>query len=354
MSYWIDQPINISELDEIKIIKTDVSKKKNDILPDGFKFKTLGTAYLDEIHGLISNHYVEDKQHLIRLVYSKDFLYWYLKYIPAGFVVGLVYKNKLVGMVAATFLDMIIYNIKMKVPYINFLCVQSKIRNLGLAPLLMDEIKARLCQINMSYALFTSMKLLTKPFSTSIDFVVPINYVKLKEVGFLLEDLPEYPRPESNPFHLMTGADMKSVVPKLNTFVEKFDIKPYFTEDSARHFLLSKKNIVYSFVKRNDKQTVTDFVTVYKNYLYCIEKNKMISVAQLAFYYHETMDLTELITNLIDKLPGYGIDQLIFRNLADGPKINITKFAMYDKLNYFFFNVAIKETDPTKICFYPI
>jgi hypothetical protein len=354
MAYWIDQPIDISKTDtEIKIIDKNILKKKKENLPDGFRFKTLGLNYLEEIYGLLNNHYIEDEQHIIRLTHSKDFIYWYLKYIPAGFIVGLTFKNKLVGLVTATFIDMVVYEKEIKVPYINFLCIQSKIRKLGLAPFLMDEIKERLCKINMTYAIFTGTKLITKSFCATKDFVVPINYPKLKEIGFLMEDLTLIPKLDSNPLHLMVASDIDSVVPKLNKFMEKFSVKPFFTNESAHHFLLPKKNILYSFVNRNNKGDVTDFISVYKNYLYCLEKNTVVYVAQLAFYYHETMNLTQLVANLIDKLSAYKIDQLIFKDVADNMSINITKFSTYGQLYHFFFNVSIKETSSEKLCFYP-
>ncbi|XWV24496.1 mg747 protein [Tupanvirus deep ocean] len=353
MSYWIDQPLDTNTTEtEIKIIKADISQK-NINLPNGFAFKTLGISNLDDIYGLLNNHYIEDEQHIIRLSYSKDYLYWYLKYIPSGFIIGLTYKNKLVGMVTASFIDMIIYGKEIKVPYINLLCIQSKIRKLGLTPLLLDELKSRLCNIKITYALFTGTKKITKDFCTSKDYVIPINYPKLKEVGFLTEDLTPIPKLEENPLHLMAASDIESVVPKLNKHLSKFSVKPYFTNDSAHHFLLPKKNIVYSFVNRNKNGEVTDFISVYKNYLYCLEKNKVVSVAQLAFYFYDTMTLTQLVSYLLDKLPSYGIDQLVFRNTGENVDINITKFSTHGELYYFFYNVAIKETNSSNLCFYP-
>lgn len=356
MPYWIDQPINSfkqdNSTDMIKIINSDIIAKKPD-LPKGFEIKTLNIGYIDEIHSLLNDHYIEDEQHLARLIYSKDFLYWYLKYIPSGFIVGLIYKQKMVGMVTATFLDMIIYDKEIKVPYINFLCIQKKIRKLGLAEILMNEIKHRISKINIIYAFFTSMSSFSKSFCHSVDYIVPLNYPKLKKVNFLLEDLPKRQKMYDNPLHLMKSTDITSVVEKLNNSMKKYSIKPYFTEDSAKHLLLTKKNIVYSFVNRNNNNIVTDYVSIYKHYLYCIEKKEMVSVAQLAFYFHETMELTDLIEYLLDKLPSYGIDQFIFRNLADNKNIDITKYCTNGRLNYYFYNVCIKDTDASMVCFYP-
>jgi glycylpeptide N-tetradecanoyltransferase len=353
-NYWADQPVSIVKSEkEIDIIIKNFKQDITEVLPDGFQFKTLNVSHLDDIHSLLTKHYIEDDDHLVRLVYSKDFLYWYLRYIPSGYIIGLTFNNKLIGMITATFIDMIVYQKKLKVPYINFLCVQSKLRSMGFGPMLMNEMKSRLNSASMGFGLFTSMKKPTKNFAISNDFVIPINYPKLKEIEFLVEDIKPIPVPESNPLHLLVASDLDSVIPKLNSFMEKFDVKIYFTNDSAHHFLLPKKNIVYSFVNRTNS-SVTDFVCVYVNYLYSIQKNKMISVAQLAFYYHETMSLTDLILFLLNKLPSYGIDQFVFRDIADNPDINLTKFSTNGELNYFFYNVAIKETPKNKLCLLPI
>lgn len=350
--YWIDQPISISNTKEIKIISENITEKKGEI-PDGFKFKTLNLSYLDEIHKFLLNHYIEDDQHLVRLVYSKDFLYWYLRYIPPGFIVGLCYKNKLVGLITASFFDMIVYEKKIKVPYINLFCLQKQVRNLGLAICLIDEIKNRILKMNLNYAIFTGMKKITKPFCTSKDNMIPINHKKLIDIGFLVGKPPKLIKPENNPLHLITQPDIEPISTKLNEFMKKFVIKPYFNTESAQHFLLPKKNIVYSFSIKNSEGAITDFVSVYKNYVYCIEKNKIISIAYLGFYFYETVTLTNLIIYLIDKLNGYGIDQLVFRNLADGADINIERYPMRGELNYYFYNVDIMKTEPGNICFFP-
>ena len=238
MSYWIDQPFDTTiKIPEIKIIKSEISKRKNVFLPEGFVLRTLSVSNLDDIYGLINNHYIEDDNHIARMSFSKDFLYWYLKYIPPGFIVGMTYKNKLVGMITAIFIDMIVYDKQIKVPYINFLCVQSKIRKLGLAQFLFEEIKERLTNIKITYAFFTGMKQITQSFCKTKDFIIPINYKKLEEVGFLEEDLTPIPKMEDNPIHLMVAADIETVLPKLNKYLEKFSVKPYFTNDSMYHFL---------------------------------------------------------------------------------------------------------------------
>ncbi|BCS83442.1 N-myristoyltransferase [Cotonvirus japonicus] len=358
MSFWSKQPLKtLQNLDNFNSSKIEIIETNTTIfqqmLPSGFNFKTLTTKHLDEIHDLITNHYIEDENHIVKILYSRDFIYWYIKYIPNNFIIGLTYNDKLVGVVTALFIDMIIYNEKLKIPYINFLCVQKKIRKLGLAIFLLNELKKRLSEIGIKYSLFTTMKNIPEHFTVSEEFVVPINYSKLKNIGFLPEtEQKNITNVSSNPLSLMIESDIPSVTLKLNESWKNLQIKPFLTDISTRHFLLPKKNIVYTFVVRNGS-IITDMVSVYKTYIYSIDKKQIISTAQLGFYYCKTMSLTQLITYLIDKLKKYNFDQLIFKNAHQGLDINIDKFTTYGNLYYYLYNVTVPKTEVSKICMFP-
>lgn len=340
---------------------SDLSKKKP--LPEFFSFRSLGTNHLNEIFNLINNHYIEDSNHIIRLTYSKDFIYWYLKQIPPGLIVGLLYKTKLIGLVTSLPMTMIISGKETTVPYIDFLCIQINVRELGLCRYLLDELNSRLITMGYNHAFFTGQKRLNSQLlCTTIDHIIPINYPKLKQIGFLVDNTDDtalniFQQFSDNPLHFMTPHDIETVVRKLNKFMEKFTIRPLFTKENAHYSLLPKKNIVYSFVKRDSSGDITDFISVYKNYLYCSEKNKIISVAQLAFYFYDTLNLTELVLYLLQKLPSYKFDQLVFRNMADNADINITKFIANDShLHHYLHNISVEnkgEIHPSKIMVYP-
>lgn len=351
--FWENEPIKLNNNEEINLITTDILTS-NIEMPDGLKIKTLGLKYLEEIHSLINNHYTEDQQKTVRLTFSKDFIYWYLIYAPPEFIIGLVLNKKIVGLITALFIDMVIYDKEIKVPYINFLCLHSKIRNMGITFFLINEMKSRLLKNNITYGLFCTTRIPADTYCTIKEFIIPLNYSKLKEVGFLTETYLPIPKLHYNSFHLMAESDIDSVVIELNNFLAKFKVRPYFTNDSAHHFLLPKRNVVYSFVKKNTENDVTDFVTIYKKYLYCLDKNKIISVAKLAFYYYSTMNLTELIVHLIDKLLSYNFDQLLFSDMGENINIDITKFSTFDEFNYYFYNLCIKKTNPSLHCMFPI
>lgn len=368
MSFWINQLLQIANNNHNQVINRDLTQKHNDLLmvnksnlnyqseldlPDGFELKTLNLSHLDEIFQLINNHYVRDDQLQIRTRYSKDFIYWYLTYIPPGFVIGLCYHSKLVGLITAYFLDMVVHTESMKIPCINFICLQERIRKMGMAKYLMDEMKNRLLHINLNYGFFITKKNLTKNFAKYGEYVIPINYTKLHQVGFLREKIQPISKLESNPLHLMSRSDIETVTPKLNHHLQKYNIRPFFTIESANHFLIPKKNIVYTFVNRNENNIVTDLITIYIKYMHCITLNQTVSVGWIAFYFMESMSLTQLVTYLMDKVVSYDIDQLVFGELMDNMNINITRYSSYDEYYCYLYNKVIQETISTNICVLP-
>lgn len=327
-----------------------MSTLESNKLPPNFTFKMLSTKYLNEIFTLLNNHYIEDD--ICRLTYTKEFLYWYIK--SGSIMLGLLYKNKLVGLISAITMDISVVEKVHKVAYVNFLCVHKKIRGAALGKYLVNEI----CNRVDKNIFFTKKKLESDLdyFCTTTDYIIPINEQKLRRINFLSDEdeLEKLPLMTNNLLHLMSEADIKFIVPKLNAFMNKYAVKPIFSNDMALNYLLPKKNIVYSFVNRSkDTMAVTDFICVYKTLLYALEKQEYINIANVAFYYHETMNLTELIANLIDKLRTYDFDQLVFRNMADNTNINITKFSSYGELNYFLPGIHVDPIDSSKICIFP-
>ena len=367
-----------------------MSTNINKSLPSGFELKVLSLHYLTDIHGLLNNNYIEDFDCDIKIVFSKDFLYWYLKYIPPGFIIGLIYKKKLVGMICSQFIDMIIHDTKLKMPYINLLCIHNKLRQLGLASYLIDKMKKSILQMDIHSALFTQIEYdhddsesvsksvsVPKPKSDKINlfcetqlYAIPINYQKLKSVGILSSDHEELefnnmddPKLKLEAFHLTTMTDLESIVPKLNKFLQRFKVVQFFTTDSAKHFLLPKKNILYSFVKRTESNTVSDFIVMYVQKWVCKQNrdenksdsdvNVNVNQVNIAYYYHETMSLTRMIRCIIPKLLHYGIDQLNLYTMGNNESINLTRYLTDVRLDYFLYDMTVPETNNNFILFYP-
>lgn len=327
--------------------------------PD-FETLPLKIQHLEEIQNLLNDNYVENTECEIKTIFSTDFLYWYFKYIPQNFILGLIYKNKLVGVITAIFLDMSITDIKLKVPYINLLCIHSQLRNLGLGQFLINKMKDSLSKIKLPYALFAqtiheNKKALSmgmdKPFSKFNSRIIPINYTKLKRINFISSDQTNSDYLEktsqTDNFHLTTESDLEQIIPKINKFNQSGDLSFVFTPESAKHFILPKKHIVYSFFKKP-----SEFICIYVSTWLCTSHDEVLTIGNLAYYYTETMNLTSMIRHILPKLIHYEID--LFNTYAIGPEdVNLTKYETGTTVELSTFNLKIPQIDCKKILFYP-
>ena len=282
-------------------------------------FKNLDLKYLNQIHLLIAAHQQSDSTKSIRKIYSKDFLYWYLKQIKEEYRIGMIYKKKLIGFATAIVIRMIINQEQMLVPHIGLLCIQSKV--LHLKQNLINELKDRLKEFPTIITNIINEESHTSSWS---EYIIPINVPKLKIMNLIPNLTPCISLPH-NPLHLMIESDISSLAEKLNHSLQDLTIKVDFDTDFVKEFFLPKKNIVYSFVVRNGSE-VTDFVSIYKSHLHCLEKNRIISVGNLSFYFCNSMPLTYLLAYLLDKLILYKIDLLAFTNQNQNDSINLTKY----------------------------
>jgi glycylpeptide N-tetradecanoyltransferase len=315
-------------------------------LVDGLKIKTLNTSYLDEIHEFLNHNYIENTECGLKTIFHRDFLYWHLK---NSLIIGLIYENKLVGVITAKILNMVIHGNDTKIPQLNLLCIHSKLRKLGLAKILIMQIKDMLHKMgyNYSFCITTYFDEANTP-SEIASYAIPINLPKLKELGFLPPDHTHIKTNMINMFHLVHESDLEQIVKKLNKWTSQFDIRPIFTIKSAYQYLMPKKNIIYSFVKKGEDGGITDFISVIKTCAYSISTKQIIYTASINYYFYETMNLTDMVECLMQKLSLYGIDQLSFANLALNDSIRITKYLThYHQVK--FDNMAILHIDQTQM-----
>lgn len=292
------------------------------MLQQSISVKTLSLAYVDEIYLLLKNHYQPNKEEHGQIVYSHNFLYWYLKQVPHRLIVGLTYqkaeKQVLVGVITANILDCVVFQTADKLAYIGIWCVQTKLRDKGWETYLLTELKQRL-NVSIYVSDHDIKSGYQIPHKT---YGIPINQAKLLSLGFITEPI-EQTDPKTNPLHLMGNTDIDTITLGLNQSLQPFDMHIHFTNKLTKQLLFPKKSIVYSFVIKNEADHVTDFVSVYQRDLYLTDVETTISTAQLAYCFHQTVSLTQLVIFLLDKLAKYHFDQFIYQGRDD---INLTRF----------------------------
>jgi glycylpeptide N-tetradecanoyltransferase len=128
----------------------DEIKKEPLVLPGGYEWVTLDITksdQLEEMYELLKEHYVEDDENMFRFNYSADFLRWALTppHYYADWHIG-VRKTKTGGLVACITgvpAHMMLYDSKVLLCEINFLCVHKTLRSKRLAPVLIKEVTRR-------------------------------------------------------------------------------------------------------------------------------------------------------------------------------------------------------------------
>lgn len=311
-----------------------------------FTYLTLTPNHLDQVVALLDANYANSKDDPIRLQYSRDFIYWYLRHATAS--VGLCFNGKLVGMVLCTVIQTMVHNTKMDLPYPNFLCVRHELRGTKACQLLIKELKRRLEAAGYKKALFSTSKQLAKPHLAYAAAIIPINIPKLFHIGFLDDTTICHEVFDENPLKLLRPKHISQVATMLNNAYSNQSLRPFFDTKTVHQTLLPKKDIVMSFV-RLEGDIVVDFVSVYLFKMLAVASNTHVVTANLAFVAN-TMNISVLIKLLVDKLKNYGVDQLMYQGWGSNDQIDVTRFTVDGETKYYLEGID----NVSSLVFYPI
>lgn len=181
----------ITENGPIEIKTIELVRQEPYNLPKDYEWFILdidNKTDLDSVYDLLAKNYVEDDEALFRFDYSKEFLHWALK--PPNWNrewhLGVRAKEskKLVGFISGVPADIQVYDSKMKLIEINFLCVHKKLRLKRLAPTLIKEVTRRINLMGIFQAVYTAGIYLPKPATTCRYYHRTLNPQKLVGIRF--------------------------------------------------------------------------------------------------------------------------------------------------------------------------
>ena len=288
------------------------------------------------IYDLLKNNYIEDNEKIIRQEHTVEYLKYHIQnsIISLGFIIN----EKIVGFISALLIN--------DLPYINLFVVDKKHRGKNLGMSLIEQIRAKLIEMNYSYALIISPLNKFPYFAKVSEWVIPINYERLHKIGFV-DEIDTNEHFQNNPLELLKSNNISETCCFLNSYLQKYKFKQLFTDTTFALNFIPKKNIVLSFVIKNNN-VITDFISVSLCRVFCIEHNKTINVAQLSMYFYSS-NLTTLVKYLLDKLNNYGIDQLLIKNIMENEQINLTKYETNNDLFLSIVNAQIINIDNHEI-----
>ena len=377
--FWGTQPVpQFNKECEVKFGEIWKDHKVEDLqkepltLPEGFEWNNVDLSQqkeLDKLYEFLKSNYVEDDDHMFRFDYSKDFLKWHLNppgYFPEWLISVLQEdkikkKKKMVGFIAGLPIKVNIHGTDITLAEIDFLCVKKELRSRRLAPVLIKEVSRRIHMRNMWWAIYTSGTLLPKPFSQATYYHRNLNVKKLVDIQFTY--LPHnmnmarakklYELPSETPipgFRQMEEKDVDDVYVLLDNLEKKYKVHGYYSKEEVAHWFLPRKNVVYSYVKTDDENKVTDFISFY-NLPSTILKNdnyKKLMAAYSFFNINTSCSLKDLMKCALILAKNAGFDVYNCLNIMDNETVfKDLLFGVGDgKLKYYLWNFVCPETAP--------
>lgn len=339
-----------NELDSSKI-KVDYKVYKYDYEPDIDKIKY--------ILQFINNNYITSLDNNFKLLYTIDLLKFYC---INSLIIEFYPKNKktVIGYIIGKREMINVYQKKFECLEVNFLCVVPTLRNIGLAPYMINILTYEsLLNYNIGIAHYTIADPYVKiPHYSKKNFYHRlININKLVEIGFIHNGIDENAymfdkRVNNNSikcynYKMITG-NPKKLTHDLLTLVDILQLYDKYidycniTFDIYEH--VSKKDFIetfyndvfYHFVIKNDQQKVISYICMYKLDTIDIYKETYTN----GYLYYMFFD-----TNIIDSLE-LTMEYIYLNGIFDVVTFSdIFKFQKYNKLidgsgvlRYFMFN----------------
>lgn len=319
-------------------MNTYLNLAKDNSSHKNYYLKKLDASYTTPIQKFLNNHQIFDKSCNLKQVYTIEYVYWLLRQIPTGMCISIMCKttNKIIGILCSTIIESIIKNKSYRYCLINILCIHSKLRNFNYENILISELKKISTKSNFNGIINPILSYddnlpgqIYPNTLVSETYAIPINVEKLAKIGFVTEDFVRGYSLEKNltqNFKLATKTDIMSLTTVINYMLIKYDISQNFDAKIVMQMFFPRKNIVYTYVKKDEYGSITDFISLTKTQTLSLEGNIIINNAVISYYFVSTISLTEMFISIIPILTSNDFDQIIIKGIADSRVINITKF----------------------------
>lgn len=369
--FWKTQPIieTKKEVEEVGPIEAgDIEKVKKEPygLPEGFEWSEINIDDDKEINDLcnfLNNNYLEDESGTVKFAYSKETLRWILKcpgYFPELFIcIRLTSNRKIVATIFGIPMHVKVMDKVMEQVEINLLCVNKKLRNKRLTPVLIKEVTRRTNLRNIFQAVYTAVLDLPNKLATIQCFHRNINIKKLMEFNYIDNNLnlnvqEKLYRIEDNILNLrpIEEKDIDVCLEKLNNKLNNCNLTHIFNRDSFKHYFMSRKDVVYTYVIEKDNM-VTDMISFFiiDNIILNNSKHNEFKTAYLFHYFNETSKLEELVNKCLFKAKHENVDMFNILNMFDLDKIiKPCKFLKGTGiLNYYLYNYKCGKLESNEI-----
>jgi glycylpeptide N-tetradecanoyltransferase len=262
---------------------------------------------MNTVSEFLKSNYIENLTNKFRTVYSKDLIKWSIG--STGLIIGLKlkYNGILVGTIASNIIKTQIKNKVVELGNINYLCIDSRIRQKGYAEKLMTEMKNRLINNGYNSAIFSTDRYVPTPIIRMRQFHRPLNYEKIANLSYaevnknslsgtdkdtILSDLiDKYKITQKMPSNIikMDLSHIEQCYKLYNSYMDRYDLHNIYTLAEFIN-IFSNSDLVSTYVVLGTNDKVKDFFSFYKTE--SIKSNTTVKCANMLIYTLKGLDYT--------------------------------------------------------------
>jgi glycylpeptide N-tetradecanoyltransferase len=325
------EPIELPEKD-MEWVLIDINKK----------------GELEKIYNFLIKNYYEVQEY--KEQYSFDFLKWQFSPIEnnphKNILLSIQKKGKIIGFFSGLPLKLSVYGKEILTYNISFLCIDSDYRHKKLAEYMFKEMFRRSYLEKVFQNIFVSKLLIPKPFAECTYYYAN---VKDKVKKYKLK------KKSSDKFRLMEKKDVKDVYNLISNSQKQFKIYSIFSEEEIEHWFIPIKNVIYSFVKEDENNNITDFTSFYV--VNALIDNMKEKWCYIYFNIATSMSSEKLFENALVLAEQSGIDYYIGNSINNYEYLlkkykfgsNLEEGDLSENLKYYFNNFICPETESKDI-----
>jgi glycylpeptide N-tetradecanoyltransferase len=303
----------------------------------------------------------------IKCVYTKEGLKWYALcpgYYPELFI-SLRNKDtkKIIACIFGVVVKIKVNEKIIQMVEINLLAIDKKLREKRLATYLIEEVTRRVSLTGIVNAIYSGTLDLPNKLVSVKFYHRPLNFKKLNDYNYFpdkitknisLYDKLYKPKDTNYKFRLITKKDIPICLEHLNNKLKKLKVTRIFDKESFEHYFISRDNIIYTYIYEVNGK-ITDMISYYIIDQQ-IENNKIVKIANLFYYFNNSLEIADLINSILYIASNNKIDMF---NIHNSEEFNTNLLDKYKfklgsvTLNYHFYNYKYNKIDISEI-YYPI
>ena len=257
--FWNKQPVPQDKIvfkNDGEINSSRELRYEKNPLPEGYEWSS---CTIDELCIFLKENYIRDD--FFEFHYSKELIEWAI--YPPGYrdewnlAIREKESNKLIAFISGIPLDVCVNKKIIQMLQINFLCVSKHLRDTKFTPILIGELKRRMNLQNRWQAVYTVVKHLPTPIAKVTYWHRLINVNKLNKLRFSDAREQAYRIIGTSQFREMNENDIPRVTKMLQEHLKKFKLSLNIDESYVRHWILPRKDTVYTYLSDEKDQFAT-------------------------------------------------------------------------------------------------